>query len=68
MYTVRFMTIGYYSSPGASRSTADNETLGVLFVIFGATMSIRNYQKAKDYRTAHRRYHAQRTQIIDEER
>ena len=37
---------------------------GVLFVIFGVSMSIRSYQKAKDYRSARRQYEVERTRIV----
>ena len=41
--------------------------LGVRFVIFGVTVSIRSYQKAEDYRMALRQYEAERTRIVSDE-
>lgn len=36
---------------------------GVAFVIFGIVLSVRNYQKAKDYRIAFRRYSRERENL-----
>ena len=40
---------------------------GILFVIGGIAASIRNYQKAQDYKTARDRYENERSQILEEE-
>ncbi len=40
---------------------------GVLFVISGAVMSIRNYQKAQDYKSARKRYETERIQLQEDE-
>jgi hypothetical protein len=36
---------------------------GVAFVVFGVVMSVRNYQKAKDFRSALRRYQRERDKL-----
>ncbi len=40
---------------------------GVLFVVFGATAAMRNFQMAKDYKAAYRRYQTERERIIREQ-
>jgi len=40
---------------------------GLLFIVFGATTSIRHYQMAKQFREANRRYLEERNRLADEE-
>ncbi len=40
---------------------------GALFVIGGIAASIRNYQKAQDYKSARDRYQKERTRVLEEE-
>ena len=40
---------------------------GLLFIASGVAMSIRNYQKVQDYKTARERYETERTRILEEE-